>query len=113
MDTSAGPENQDPQTPGAPEAVVRIAGHIADVSEEDWDDCARGESTSKSPPNPFVSHAFLRSLEESGSAARETGWLPQHLLVEDLMSDWEQQRWGSKARHTVFQLIYQQSGLKL
>ena len=33
--------------------------------------------------NPFISHAFLMALEESGSASPETGWLPQHLLLED------------------------------
>ncbi len=33
--------------------------------------------------NPFVSHAFLSALEESGSACADTGWLPQHLVLED------------------------------
>ncbi len=32
--------------------------------------------------NPFVSHEFLAALEESGSAAPATGWLPQHLVLE-------------------------------
>ena len=67
--------------------VVRIAGRIADVPADAWDACAAGGSEvapgSTRPPNPFVSHAFLKALEESGSAARETGWLPQHLLYED------------------------------
>ena len=31
--------------------------------------------------NPFVSHAFLSSLEESGSVSAETGWLPQHIVL--------------------------------
>ena len=35
------------------------------------------------PYNPFVSHAYLSALEESGSATAETGWLGQHLLMED------------------------------
>jgi hypothetical protein len=34
------------------------------------------------PHNPFVSHAFLSSLEESGTVAARTGWLPQHVVVE-------------------------------
>lgn len=67
--------------------VVRIAGRIADVPAQDWNACAAGggefETLSIRPPNPFVSHAFLKALEESGSATRETGWLPQHLLYED------------------------------
>ncbi|MEQ1865330.1 MAG: GNAT family N-acetyltransferase [Micropepsaceae bacterium] len=32
--------------------------------------------------NPFVTHAFLAALEESGSATAETGWQPTHVLVE-------------------------------
>ncbi|MCP4074242.1 MAG: N-acetyltransferase [Hyphomicrobiales bacterium] len=36
-----------------------------------------------SHPNPFVTYAFLSSLEESGSATLETGWLGQHLLLQD------------------------------
>lgn len=67
--------------------VVRVAGRVADVPEDDWNACAAGggelSTVSARPPNPFVSHAFLRALEESGSATAETGWLPQHLLYED------------------------------
>ena len=33
--------------------------------------------------NPFVTHAFLSSLEDSGSATLDTGWLGQHLLLLD------------------------------
>jgi predicted N-acyltransferase len=67
--------------------VLRIASAIADVPAADWDACARGAAPSppgaSRPGNPFISHAFLRALEESGSAAQDTGWLPQHLLLED------------------------------
>ena len=31
--------------------------------------------------NPFVSHAFLSSLEDSGSVSAETGWLPRHIVL--------------------------------
>ena len=37
---------------------------------------------SELPYNPFISHAFLNSLEASKSATARTGWQPQHLLVE-------------------------------
>ncbi|MET0379167.1 MAG: peptidogalycan biosysnthesis protein, partial [Spongiibacteraceae bacterium] len=30
---------------------------------------------------PFVQHAFLAALERSGAAAKNSGWLPQHLLL--------------------------------
>jgi predicted N-acyltransferase len=33
--------------------------------------------------NPFVSHAFLRALEESGCVGGRSGWSPAYLLVED------------------------------
>ncbi len=49
---------------------------IADIPGADWDECA-GDT------NPFVSHTFLSVLEESGSAAARTGWLPQHAVLRD------------------------------
>lgn len=64
-------------------AVMRVVPRIADVAAEAWDACARGEADATEAGNPFASHAFLRALEESGSASRETGWLPSHILVED------------------------------
>lgn len=33
--------------------------------------------------NPFVSHAFLSSLEEAGCVGPGTGWSPRHQLVSD------------------------------
>jgi predicted N-acyltransferase len=56
--------------------LLRVVGRIAEVPASDWDACAL-------PDNPFISHAFLLALEQSGSATAETGWLPQHLLLED------------------------------
>jgi uncharacterized protein len=35
------------------------------------------------PFNPFISHAFLLALEEAGCAVAETGWLGQHLILQD------------------------------
>jgi predicted N-acyltransferase len=64
---------------------VRVASRIGDVAASDWDACAQAEASARSgafPANPFISHSFLMALEESGSAARETGWLPHHLLLE-------------------------------
>ena len=69
---------------GAPResVVVRIVSRIADVPAADWDACALAGR----PYNPFISHDFLKALEESGSATQDTGWLPQHLLLEDQSS---------------------------
>ena len=74
------PSRETDFTGGEP-VVVRIASRIADVPAKEWDDCARGASVQLS--NPFISHAFLKALEESGSATRKTGWLPQHLLLDN------------------------------
>ena len=67
-------------------AVVRVVQRIAAVPASEWDACARGADSrgnAARPDNPFISHAFLHALEESGSATRATGWLPQHLVLED------------------------------
>ncbi len=37
----------------------------------------------RQPYNPFISHDFLRCLEESGSAIGRTGWQGRHLVLED------------------------------
>ena len=49
---------------------------MAEIPAADWDACAGGT-------NPFVSHAFLLALEESGSATARTGWLPQHAVLRE------------------------------
>ena len=49
---------------------------IREISAADWDACA-------GPDNPFVSHAFLSAVEDSGSAGSRTGWLPQHAVLRD------------------------------
>ncbi|MEQ9640818.1 MAG: GNAT family N-acetyltransferase [Alphaproteobacteria bacterium] len=61
-----------------PEAsvVLKALNRIADVPAAEWDACAGTE-------NPFVSHAFLSALEDSGCVRPETGWGPYHLLMED------------------------------
>ena len=67
-------------------AVVRVVSRIDDIPAAEWDACARGEDSSGKtgrPANPFISHAFFHALEESGSADRESGWMPQHLVLED------------------------------
>jgi uncharacterized protein len=56
---------------------VRIASSIDEVAPSDWDACAG------SGLYPYNSHAFLAALENSGSATQATGWLPQHLLLEE------------------------------
>jgi uncharacterized protein len=70
---------------------VRIESSIREIKREDWDACAYGaESNSQvgesisqiDRHNPFISHDFLSSLEDSGAVSGRTGWRPQHALVE-------------------------------
>ena len=58
---------------GSDAIEIRVVARIAELPAAEWDRLAGA--------NPFVSHAFLSALEDSGSATRETGWLPQHLAV--------------------------------
>jgi predicted N-acyltransferase len=53
---------------------------MRDIPAADWNRCANPEG---SLYNPFIDHAFLLSLEESGSASARTGWLPCHIAVKD------------------------------
>src|SRR5687767_1215008 len=61
---------------------ARVVDCIAKIPAAAWDACASGESDG-GPENPFVSHAFLDALEQSGSVGRKSGWVPQHLIIED------------------------------
>ncbi len=70
----------------AEQILVRIEPDIAKLDAANWDACANpisSDLTQDRPFNPFISHAFLSALEESGSATPETGWAPQHLILDD------------------------------
>ncbi|NYZ11623.1 N-acetyltransferase [Azospirillum sp. RWY-5-1] len=54
---------------------VKVLTGIAEVEPAAWDACAGGD-------NPFLCHAFLLALEESGSVGGRSGWQPAHLVAE-------------------------------
>ncbi len=58
------------------EVVARMADGIAAFDAAEWDACAGGD-------NPFVSHAFLSALEDSGSATARRGWQPVPIAIDD------------------------------
>src|SRR6185436_5980750 len=63
---------------------ARVVDCIAKIPAAAWDRCAVGDGPAEGgPENPFVSHAFLDALEQSGSVGRKSGWLPQHVVIED------------------------------
>lgn len=62
---------------------IRVETSFADIPAGDWGRLSgASRDDAQVPYNPFVSHAFLSALEESGCAVAETGWLGQHLLLE-------------------------------
>lgn len=65
------------------ELSIRVERSFTAIPPESWSRLSGASKTcSTLTYNPFVSHAFLSSLEESGSADAETGWLGHHLLLE-------------------------------
>ncbi len=84
-------------------AGVRTVSSLADIARSDWDAVANPGWPSDLPLaalmtncddrtqrlallarpayNPFVSHDFMWSLEESGCAVAATGWLGQHIVI--------------------------------
>ena len=57
------------------EIVARVGNGVASFAAADWDACAGAG-------DPFVSHAFLSALEESGSATARTGWQPVPIAID-------------------------------
>lgn len=55
--------------------VARIGDGVAGFDAADWDACAGAD-------DPFLTHAFLSALEESGSATAETGWRPLPIAID-------------------------------
>src|SRR6187431_2082626 len=56
--------------------TVRVCSSVGALPAAQWDALAGAG-------NPFMSHAFLTSLEDSGSVGAGTGWTPAPLVVED------------------------------
>ena len=57
------------------EIVAKIASCVGGLNATAWDRLVGGD--------PFLSHAFLSSLEDSKSVGRGTGWTPAPILVEE------------------------------
>jgi hypothetical protein len=60
------------------EGEVSVLTAISQVPADEWDALQAHEPE---VATPFVRHAFLAALEESGSATPSTGWTPRHLLL--------------------------------
>jgi hypothetical protein len=69
----------------APFRVRQIA-RLRDVAAPDWDACANPAALAQREGgerfNPFLTHAFLDSLETTNCVGGRTGWTPAHVVVE-------------------------------
>ena len=61
---------------------IRVVSSMAEVDATGWDRLANSGLAGRCS-NPFVSHAFLSALEDSGSANASSGWQAQHLVLEE------------------------------
>ena len=57
------------------EYTIRSADSVADLPADQWDALTDGA-------NPFMSHAFLSALEDSGSVGGRSGWQPLPIIAE-------------------------------
>src|SRR4051812_38361485 len=56
------------------EVLARLAPGVSHVDAAQWEALAEGD--------PFLRHAFLSSLEDSGSVGPGTGWTPAPILID-------------------------------
>ena len=56
--------------------IAKIGRGVAALPAEEWDAC-------NGAGNPFLSHAFLSAMEDSGSVGRGSGWTPAPIVIED------------------------------
>ena len=61
---------------GSDALIIKVIPSVKEVSARDWNACVGND-------HPFTSHGFLSALEDSGSANAQSGWMPQHLIIED------------------------------
>jgi uncharacterized protein len=59
-----------------PRVTLRVGDGVSSFDATAWDACAGNT-------NPFVSHAFLSALEDSGSAVAKTGWQPLPIAFDE------------------------------
>ena len=72
--------------PATSQFVVEVHQSLSAIPAQDWDACANPPGQ---PHNPFVRHAFLSAVEQSGSATGDTGWLGQHLPNDEKLRVYE------------------------
>ena len=59
----------------APSFTARLCDSVGSLPADEWNACA-------GPDNPFVSHEFLKALEESGSVGNAAGWQSLPIVID-------------------------------
>lgn len=59
---------------------LSVISSISEVSSDDWDACAL-DATGPEKFNPFLTHGFLSSLEETGCAVKVNNYCSYWTLV--------------------------------
>ncbi|WP_417791307.1 GNAT family N-acetyltransferase [Stutzerimonas xanthomarina] len=60
---------------------IQTLSRLADIDPARWDALLADN------PQPFLRHAFLSALEDSGSVGGRTGWRPHHQVLSDAQGD--------------------------
>lgn len=80
--TGSGPEGVSENQVAPKKISLSVVSSILDVPSQDWDACNM-DAMGPEKFNPFLTHGFLSSLEETGCAVKETGWMPRHIIAKD------------------------------
>ncbi|MBL4596328.1 MAG: N-acetyltransferase [Robiginitomaculum sp.] len=67
--------------PNTPSLQLRILQKLDEIDAGQWDALANPPGA---PFDPFICYAFLHALEQSGGVGAETGWVPVHLVAENM-----------------------------
>jgi uncharacterized protein len=67
--------------PNQEQLIAKVTDGVSDFSPAEWDQL-QGASRQEPGYNPFISHAFLSSLEDSGCVGGRSGWRPDFLRIE-------------------------------
>ena len=62
----------------ASDYVIRVVQSPREVNARAWDALLNAQAHA----TPFMQHAYLAALHESGSAVADTGWAPHFFLLE-------------------------------
>ena len=56
---------------------IRVMDHPGQIPQKDWDALLAMQDA----PTPFMRHAYLCALQDSGSATVKSGWTAQYLAL--------------------------------